>query len=76
MARGQTQATGPRGPHMVTYVIRRLVAAVGLLIVISMVTFAIFFFIPRLAGANAELKRVGGTSDRVNRNCIPGIKSP
>jgi peptide/nickel transport system permease protein len=39
---------------MVTYIIRRLIAAVGLLIVISMITFAIFFLVPRLAGANAD----------------------
>jgi peptide/nickel transport system permease protein len=39
---------------VVTYIIRRLVAAVGLLIVISMVTFAIFFFVPKLTGATAD----------------------
>ena len=36
---------------LVSYIIRRLIAAVGLVIVISMVTFAIFYLIPRLAGA-------------------------
>jgi len=39
---------------VVTYVIRRLVAAVFLLVVISMVTFAIFFLVPRLAGASPD----------------------
>jgi peptide/nickel transport system permease protein len=39
---------------MVTYLIRRLAAAAGLLVVISVVTFAIFFFVPRLAGADAD----------------------
>ena len=39
---------------MVTYIIRRLVAAVLLLVVISAVTFAIFFLVPRIAGANAD----------------------
>jgi peptide/nickel transport system permease protein len=39
---------------VVTYIIKRLIAAVGLLVVISMVTFAIFFLVPRLAGANAD----------------------
>ena len=35
---------------MVTFIIRRLIATVFLLIVVSMITFAIFFLIPRLAG--------------------------
>lgn len=39
---------------MATYLIRRLIAAAGLLIVISLVTFAIFFFVPRIGGANAD----------------------
>ncbi len=39
---------------MVSYIIRRLIAAVGLVIVISMITFAIFYLIPRLAGATPE----------------------
>ena len=37
---------------MITFIIRRLVATVFLLIVVSMITFAIFFIIPRLAGQN------------------------
>ena len=39
---------------MVSYIIRRLIAAVGLVIVISMITFAIFYLLPRLAGASPE----------------------
>jgi len=35
---------------VVTFIIRRLIATVFLLIVVSMITFAIFFLIPRLAG--------------------------
>ena len=35
---------------MVTFIIRRLIATVFLLIVVSIITFAIFFLIPRLAG--------------------------
>lgn len=38
---------------MVTYIIRRLIAAVLMLIVVSIVTFSIFFVIPRLAGVTA-----------------------
>lgn len=39
---------------MIRYVIRRLLAAVLLLLVVSMATFAIFFLVPRLAGATPE----------------------
>ncbi len=39
---------------MVAFIIRRLIAAVLLLFVVSVVTFSIFFFIPRLAGASAD----------------------
>ncbi len=38
---------------MVTFIIRRLIGTVFLLIVVSMITFAIFFLIPRLAGQNS-----------------------
>jgi peptide/nickel transport system permease protein len=36
------------------YIVRRLLAAVGLLFVLSVVTFAIFYLVPRLAGASPE----------------------
>jgi peptide/nickel transport system permease protein len=39
---------------VVTYVIRRLITAVLLLLLITAVVFAIFFLVPRLAGANAD----------------------
>ena len=39
---------------MVTYIIRRLIAAVGLLFVVSAITFSIFYLVPRLAGATPE----------------------
>ena len=35
---------------MVTFIVRRLIAAVFLLIIVSMVIFAIFFWLPRLGG--------------------------
>src|SRR4051794_17166709 len=44
----------PRPKTVIRYVIRRLLAAVLLLFVVSVVTFAIFFLVPRLAGATAE----------------------
>ena len=39
---------------MVAYLIRRVVGAAFLLVIVSMVTFAIFFLVPRLAGATAD----------------------
>jgi peptide/nickel transport system permease protein len=39
---------------VVTYVIRRLLATVVLLFVVSAVTFSIFFVVPRLAGSTPE----------------------
>ena len=50
---------------MFAYIIRRLVAAVLLLLVVSIVTFAIFFLVPRAAGASADdlaTRYVGRTS--------------
>jgi peptide/nickel transport system permease protein len=37
---------------VVTFIIRRLIGTIFLLIVVSIITFAIFFLIPRLAGQN------------------------
>jgi peptide/nickel transport system permease protein len=51
---------------MLVYVVRRLVAAVFLLLVVSAVTFVIFFLVPRLAGATPESlasRYVGKTAD-------------
>lgn len=39
---------------MINYIIRRLVAAVALLFVVSVITFSIFYLVPRLAGATPE----------------------
>jgi peptide/nickel transport system permease protein len=37
---------------VITFIIRRLIATVFLLLVVSAITFAIFFLVPRLAGVN------------------------
>ena len=37
---------------MITFIVRRLIATVFLLIVVSIIVFAIFFLLPRLAGQN------------------------
>jgi peptide/nickel transport system permease protein len=39
---------------VVTYILRRLIGAIILLAVVSMITFSIFFLVPRLAGAGPE----------------------
>ena len=39
---------------MVTFIVRRLIASVILLFVVSAVAFSIFFLVPRLAGATAD----------------------
>jgi peptide/nickel transport system permease protein len=39
---------------VIRYVLQRLLAAALLLVVVSMITFAIFFLVPRLAGATAD----------------------
>jgi peptide/nickel transport system permease protein len=49
-----------------TYIIRRLIGAVLMLFVVSVITFAIFFLVPRIGGATAEdmaSRYVGRTAD-------------
>ena len=51
---------------MLAYIIRRLIGAVILLFVVSLATFAIFFLVPRLAGATVDdmaSRYVGKTAD-------------
>jgi len=51
---------------LISFILRRLVAAVVLLFLVSMVTFAIFFLVPRLAGASTDdlaSRYVGRTAD-------------
>ena len=58
---------------MLVYIVRRLVAAVFLLLVVSAVTFAIFFLVPRLAGATPESlasRYVGRTADAATTHAI------
>jgi peptide/nickel transport system permease protein len=43
----------PAQPTMVTFIIRRVLTTILLLVIVSLVTFAIFFLIPRLAGQSA-----------------------
>src|SRR3712207_6274790 len=58
---------------MLVYVVRRLLAAVVLLLVVTAVTFAIFFLVPRLAGATPESlasRYVGRTADEATIRAI------
>ncbi len=41
---------GPAENTVITFIVRRLIATVFLLIIVSMVTFAIFFWLPKLGG--------------------------
>ena len=52
---------------MVTFIVRRLIATIFLLIIVSMITFAIFFLLPRLAGQTTY----GLAAQYVGRNPTP-----
>ena len=55
-------------PHaMIFFIIRRLILTVFLLILVSMITFAIFFLVPRLAGQTSYQL----AAQYVGRNPIP-----
>ncbi len=55
-------------PHpVITFIVRRLIATVFLLIVVSMITFSIFFLLPRLAGQTTR----GLASQYIGRNPTP-----
>jgi peptide/nickel transport system permease protein len=58
---------------MLVYVVRRLISAVVLLLVVTAATFAIFFLVPRLAGATPEglaSRYVGRTADEATMRAI------
>ncbi len=52
---------------MITFIVRRLIATVFLLIVVSLITFSIFFLLPRLAGQTTR----GLASQYIGRNPTP-----
>ena len=52
---------------MITFIVRRLIATVFLLIIVSAITFSIFFLLPRLAGQTTR----GLASQYVGRNPTP-----
>ena len=67
MPRGPLPSRPPRRRAMIPFIVRRLIVTVFLLLVVSLITFAIFFLIPRLAGQTTyEL-----ASQYVGRNPAP-----
>jgi peptide/nickel transport system permease protein len=52
---------------VITFIVRRLIATVFLLIVVSLITFSIFFLLPRLAGQTTR----GLASQYIGRNPTP-----
>ena len=47
---------------MINYILRRLLTAVALLIIVTMITFGIFFLIPKAAGSDPAQMFVGKTA--------------
>ena len=65
---GRDQPRPAAAPHaMIIFIIRRLVSTVFLLLLVSIITFAIFFLVPRLAGQTAYQL----AAQYVGRNPIP-----
>ncbi|WP_436525617.1 ABC transporter permease [Actinoplanes sp. HUAS TT8] len=56
---------------MLAYLIRRLINAVLTLLVVTLVTFGVFFMVPKLTGSDPALLYIGKTSDAVS---IEGIR--
>ena len=57
---------------MLAYVIRRLVNGVLTLLVVTLVTFGIFFMVPKLTGSDPALLYIGKTADEVS---VEGIRT-
>lgn len=56
---------------MLVYIIRRLVNVVAMLVVVSAVTFGIFFMVPKLTGSDPALLYVGKIADKA---AVEGIR--
>jgi peptide/nickel transport system permease protein len=57
-----------------TYIVRRLIAAVILLLVVSLVTFGIFFLVPRLAGQTPDQLAVQYVGKNPSPEAIAAVK--
>ena len=52
--RRETSCRAPSPGALLTYIVRRIIAAAGLLVLVSIITFSIFYLVPRAAGATPE----------------------
>jgi peptide/nickel transport system permease protein len=59
---------------MITFIVRRLIATVFLLIVVSIIVYAIFFLIPRLAGQNTYQLATQYVGRNPNRAAVLAIE--
>ena len=59
---------------MITFIIRRLIATVFLLVIVSMITFAIFFLIPKLAGQTSYQLAVQYVGRNPTRTAVLAIE--
>jgi peptide/nickel transport system permease protein len=60
---------------VVTFIVRRLIATVFFLIVVSMITFAVFFLIHRLAGQNSYQLATEYAGDNPTRASMISIEN-
>ncbi|HXR71845.1 ABC transporter permease [Actinocrinis sp.] len=58
---------------MLTYIVRRLLAAVGLLLVISLITFWIFFVLPQWAGQTPQSMAAGYVGRQQNPAALQAV---
>jgi peptide/nickel transport system permease protein len=58
---------------MLTFIVRRLFAVVGLMLVVTLVTFAIFYLIPRLGGQTAQSMAIQYVGKQPSQAAIQGV---
>jgi peptide/nickel transport system permease protein len=59
---------------VIVFIVRRLIATVFLLVVVSMITYAVFFMVPRLAGQNAYQLATGLVGQTPTRATVVAIE--
>ncbi|WP_412737936.1 ABC transporter permease [Krasilnikovia sp. MM14-A1259] len=57
---------------MLAYIIRRVINAILTLLVVTLVTFGIFFMVPKITGSDPALLYIGKTADKVS---VEGIRT-
>ena len=71
---GPARGRAPAPSIVITFIIRRLIATVFLLIVVSMIVYAIFFLLPRLAGQNTYQLATQFVGRNPNRAAVLAIE--